>query len=360
MKILKILDWPSKRYYGETHHFYRWRDRFTDHNFKIEFFFDHRDKGLEGADYLLIHSRYFGDGWQNVLTRTVENEAELINYLLYIKKHVGKLIWFDASDSTGSTDFSIIPYVDIFLKKQLLLDKDYYTSSSGQDDIRIWLNDTVPVTDRKNFVPCCKSDLGKLRLGWNLALNDYRYFGYKMSRLSNYVSYDFYPLRYTSVEKKRPYDLAFRGTIHTDTGYKNSVSHQRTHIINLFDQLNLRIAKGGNVSKAKYWRELRNSKLSISPYGWGEICYRDFETFISGSILIKPVMSHMVTFPDLYVPYETYVPVPWNLSGLKDLLEQLITNYSAYKNIAEHGQESYRNAINDAEGFIQSLKQSIE
>lgn len=358
MKVLKILDWPSKRFYGETHHFYRWRKSFLDHGLKVELYFDHKDKRLKGADYLLLHSRYFANGWQNIHTRSSQNEDELMAYLLEMKSTAGKVIWFDAADSTGSSDFPIISLVDVFMKKQRLKNIDYYTSNE-QNDLRIWLN-TIPEDQRTRFVACPKDQLNKIKLGWNIGFNDYRYFGYKMSRLSNYLSYALYPTQLSAYDKTRKYDLAFRGTIHKDNGSKNMISYQRNHVLGLFEKLNLSIASGGNVSKARYWKELRNSKLSISPFGWGEICYRDFETFIAGSVLIKPSMSHLETYPNLFVENETYIPVSWDLLELEDRLADMAAHYEDYKQIAKNAQEKYFNAVNDAESFINRFKQNIE
>lgn len=359
MKLLKILDWPSKQYYGETHHFHRWKKQLLNHGLKVEFHVDHRDKGLSDADYVLIHSRYFGKGWQNINKRNARNEEELFRFLLALRGSVDQLIWFDAADSTGSYDFPVLPYVDVFLKKQLLLNRDYYVNPEGGKDIRVWLNCLSP-EERKRFEPCPPQELHKVRLGWNIGFNDYRYFGCKMSRLSNYLSYNLYPVRFADVYQQRPYDLAYRGTIHSDNEGQKGVFYQRNHLLSLFKEMNLQMATGANVSKTRYWKELKSSKLSVSPFGWGEICYRDFETFISGAVLVKPVMSHIETFPDLFIADETYVPVHWNLSGLEGQLTEIINNYPYYRTIARNGQEKYYEAINDAEKFISFFKQSID
>jgi hypothetical protein len=360
MKVLKILDWPEMRYYGETHPFHRWKKQLLDNDIKVEFYADHTNRRIADADYFLIHSRYFADGWQNLQTRSAENQNALFSYLRMMKERSGKVIWFDAADSTGSCDFSVIPYVDVFLKKQLLKNMDYYTANNGPKDLRLWLNSNVPGSYKTRFDPCPLEHVHKIKLGWNIGLNDYRYFGYKMSRLSNYLSYNVYPLKYTEIDKSRGYDLTFRGTVHKDNLEKNRISYQRNYVLSLFDQLKLNIARGCNVSKSRYWKELRNSKLSISPFGWGEICYRDFETFISGSVLIKPSMSHMVTFPNIYIPEKTYVPVAWNMRGTEQLLEQLIVNYHEVKQIGRLGQEIYKHAVDDVQGFIDQLKKNIQ
>lgn len=357
MKTLKILDWPEKRFYGESHPFHRWRKEFLDHDLKVEFYADHLDTALAGADYLLLHSRYFAS-WQRLDSRNAENEADLIAYLQKIKMLVGRLIWFDAADSSGSADFPIIQYVDVFLKKQTLKDRSYYTAKNQGRSLRIWL-DLVPKTAKTVFAPCPENHLYKIRTGWNIAYNDYRFFGYKMSRLSNYLGYKIYPLRFSPVLKKRTFDLSFRGTIHRERGLQDGISDQRNFILALFARLQLQIASGRNVSKARYWKELRNSRIGLSPFGWGEICYRDFETFISGALLVKPQMGHLETFPDIYMENETYVPVSWDLLDLEAKLDHIITYYRSYQDIAAFGQDLYRKTVDDAKAFVQQVQRAI-
>ena len=44
---------------------------------------------------------------------------------------------------------------------------------------------------------------------------------------------------------------------------------------------------------------------------------------ISNTLLVKPDMSHLETYPDLFEAGETYVPILWNMSNLRDTLEQV-------------------------------------
>ena len=43
----------------------------------------------------------------------------------------------------------------------------------------------------------------------------------------------------------------------------------------------------------------------MSPFGLGEITLKDFEVF-SGSLLMKPNMDHMLTWPNFYTK-DTYI-----------------------------------------------------
>jgi hypothetical protein len=358
MKTLKILDWPEQRFYSETHPFHKWKTQFSENGISIKYYDHHLNKDLPDSDYLIIHSRYFDRGKNKYNGMRLDQEY-LINYLTEIRRRTGRLIWFDAADSTGSSDFSIIPYVDVFLKKQVLKDSGYYTNQSVNNDLRIWLNESDTQKANYPFQACPADQLNKIRLGWNIGLNDYRYFGYKLSRLSNYLSYGIYPLKFSKTSDKRILDLTFRGTIHKEINGLNKVMQQRNTALKYLGQLKMNVAAGKPISKLKYWGELRSSKLSVSPYGWGEICYRDFESFIAGALLVKPSMDHLITYPDVFKPFETYIPVSWDMKDLPEVLEYLNTNYTYYKQIAENGQETYRKAVSDADSFISTILKAI-
>ena len=72
------------------------------------------------------------------------------------------------------------------------------------------------------------------------------------------------------------------------------------------------------VTTEEYYREMISSKICVSPFGYGEICWRDFEAIICGCLLVKPDISHVETNPDVFRPYETYVPVKWDFSDLEE------------------------------------------
>ncbi len=351
---MKVLDWPQYRFYSDSHPLHRWKKKLKEHGIKVQFYTDHRKAGLKEADNLLIHSRYFENGWQNISKRTRQNEDQLLQFLQEMKQCCGTLIWLDAADSTGSSDFPVIPFVDVFLKKQLHKDLTKYTCSASQN-LRIWLPRS-PGSEMQAQWPCPPDQLGKIKLGWNLGLNDYRYYGYKMSRLSNYLGYNLYPLKFNPVAAERRLDLTFRGTVHKKN---TAISAQRNAVLTLLDNVDLEVASGSPVAKRVYLKELRNSKISISPFGWGEVCYRDFESFISGTLLIKPSMEHLSTYPDVYLPNQTYIPLSWTMDDLKQKLDYVVSSYPRLKSVAEQGQEHYRRVVNDGEAFVAKIKSII-
>ncbi|MHC5211496.1 MAG: glycosyltransferase [Planctomycetota bacterium] len=74
----------------------------------------------------------------------------------------------------------------------------------------------------------------------------------------------------------------------------------------------------GLVGRKQYQRELLDSRLCLSPFGYGEVCWRDYEAICAGSLLLKPDMSHVSCVPDIFVSGETYVPLNWDLSDLEE------------------------------------------
>jgi hypothetical protein len=59
------------------------------------------------------------------------------------------------------------------------------------------------------------------------------------------------------------------------------------------------------ISRSVYQKYLLQSRISISPFGWGELCHRDFEIALAGAALAKPSIEHLQTFPPLFVKHKT-------------------------------------------------------
>jgi hypothetical protein len=96
------------------------------------------------------------------------------------------------------------------------------------------------------------------------------------------------------------------------------------------------IAHRGRISYGQYIKELRNSKLCISPFGYGEICWRDFEAMATGALLLKPDVSHLRLANDYFRPFETYVPLRWDLSDLDEKVAYYVHNASERETIARN------------------------
>lgn len=101
----------------------------------------------------------------------------------------------------------------------------------------------------------------------------------------------------------------------------------RRHAARVVDGLSgLRVAKGTGVSRRVFAHELQRSKACFSPFGYGELCWRDIEAIAAGAVLIKPDMSHLRTEPDLYRDGETYIACRWDFADLSDKLNEILAD----------------------------------
>jgi hypothetical protein len=126
---------------------------------------------------------------------------------------------------------------------------------------------------------------------------------------------------------------------------------------------NYQVAKSGKdnnnlVSRRQYNSEIKRSKIVFSPFGWGENCWRDFEAICYDSLLVKPSMSHVTTNPDIFIDYETYVPVKWDFSDLEEKCHFYLENHEEREKIVKQAHQVYLNYFQQNQ-FVQLIKKLI-
>ena len=263
-----------------------------------------------------------------------------------LKQRVGKVFWIDTTDGTGTTQFQLLPYVDGYFKTQVLADKLAYTRSyySGRMYFdyyhsRYGVSDSNPLS----AVPAEASEIGKIQLAWNDSLGDFGPWGHYTRKLNRYVPLPFFYSAKFAEPGERPLDVSARfGTTYAS----ETVSFHRQMVQQALRTLGIATAK---VSKRRYLRALRSAKLAVSPFGWGEPSYRDYDVIISGAALVKPDMSHMATWPDLYVAGETYLPFKWDCSDLAEVLEDALEG-DKWRRVACQAQAVYRKYLFERQG----------
>lgn len=94
------------------------------------------------------------------------------------------------------------------------------------------------------------------------------------------------------------------------------------------------VRTGTGIGHHRFLRELERSKICFSPFGYGEVCWRDYEAVLTGAVLLKQDMSHVETDPDIFEPGVSYVPVRWDLSDFEDKVRWLLADDAARARIA--------------------------
>ena len=93
---------------------------------------------------------------------------------------------------------------------------------------------------------------------------------------------------------------------------------------------------------------MKNSKLIIGPFSYGDINGRDYESIINGTLLVKPDVSYVEAWPNLLIKEETYLPFKWNLKGLNlEMINNIISNDAKRIEIVKNAQKRYKSHFSD-------------
>ena len=68
--------------------------------------------------------------------------------------------------------------------------------------------------------------------------------------------------------------------------------------------------------------------------------------------MIKPTVEYLDTFPNVYIPGITYIPVQLNMEDIESKIQYAIENYSQLYEIAQNGQNEYLKYILNSNNFI--------
>ena len=96
---------------------------------------------------------------------------------------------------------------------------------------------------------------------------------------------------------------------------------------------------------------MKNNKVVVSLFGLGEITLKNFEVFLCGSLLLKPDMSHMETYPDLFINGVTMAIHDWTRGDISEAIAEIVNDYNRYVERAVNGQERYRKHLATEDGY---------
>ena len=279
-----------------------------------------------------------------------------------------RIAFFHDDAGGGIPRLEVLPYVDLFYSKALLKDRSLYRRPLyGKELYSDYFHNKYGIADpdhRERPAVADPSELSKLRLSWNIGVGDYPR-GKLRQRIGVAASMAFgfsaAKLFYGSGRLPEDPVSANRGTIdvHARIGLVNrpSIAYQRKLILERI-QGNPSFLTG-EASQRVYNREVANSKIVLSPFGWGELCLRDFEAVIAGALLLKPDMSHLETWPDVFQPGETYAPFSWEGEDLVQVAERYLADEPERKRITRSAFASYKRQLEDLPRRFESTIEEI-
>ena len=281
------------------------------------------------------------------------------------------LIWFDLTDSAGTTQFEVLPHVKKYIKGQLYKDKELYRKNffrnryfSDYYQKKFKIEDDI----KFNF---CKLELNyeqKVLLGWNLGVGNF----FDIINFSNFKKIICLSKMVFLKNKKKLYDYSLRNRKIHDKKFDNffrlnnrknnekkSIHYQRQYVGNFLSQrYDLEVFKN-KMNHKKYLINLMNSKISVGCFGWGEICYREFEATRMGTAFVYPNLQYIETWPNIFVDGKTYKSYELDFSNLQDAIEFLLDNKNSRDEMVYNSQEIL-NGVYSSNGLnyiIKFLKQ---
>lgn len=278
-----------------------------------------------------------------------------------LKGKYQKISFFDDGDGSESHYLDLLPFFHKYYKKQAFLNrqgylKEYYGKRIFTDFYHH--NFGIIENPAPLYLPKISdsNDLGKIKVLWNLGFGKYPLskHGHKIEKiifdllgvsgLSLFVSKRNNP-------EKLPSPSLFKCHARFGfKGYRPTIGFQRK----LFSETVQGESNflSGLVPLEVYNKEVKNVKAILSPFGWGEICFRDFEAVLNGAVLVKPNMDHIETWPDVFVANQTYLPVNWDGSNLITSVEELLTNQTLMNQLRKNAWETLHDSQSKIEDKI--------
>lgn len=234
-----------------------------------------------------------------------------------------RLFYFDGDDDLNVLRPDLLALSDRYVKKHAYRDRaDYAVARIGKSNLtdhvarvhgRSFADNEIPST------PALDPALAaRIVVGWNIGLDD------KIADLAARMP--------PPSDAPRPVDVCSRA-VTTPDNWIHPLRHPVAETLaGMADRFAV-LVPHGRVDQDEYYAEMQRSTICVSPFGYGELCWRDFEAILCGCLLVKPDMGHVETAPDIFVPGVTYVPVRWDYADLPEVCARYLADAEARRRI---------------------------
>jgi len=302
-----------------------------------------------------------------------DSELELLKKL---RNKYKTIVFFCGQPEAGTNRLDILPFIDRLFYKSVFSDYENYKKSLyGKNLFADYYHKNYGITDNPEYINhgnFKQEDFKKIKLSWSIGLGIYPRWNWPQ-RLGTIIARQNKPALGQFIGGKSLNRAHFPGisgtrsisdmrsiSVHSriDPVTCPSIAYQRILFLKIISELESdkqKLFLTGTVPQKQYYKELLDSKIVLSPFGWGEVCFRDFEAILSRALLLKPDMSHLVTWPNVYIPYETYVPLKWDGSDLLEQCERYLNDENERLRIIHNAYEQYRNELASLKNRADSL-----
>ena len=281
-----------------------------------------REVGIEFTtsddyDYVFV-------GQASIIDKKKPLKESIDKGLEFVSKITGDYFIMDGQDATtliGTIDVFRESNAKLFLKNTYLKDFDLYKKG--------WVNGRMYWGKGEYSVP----DIDELKLRMKLTGCNWLH-----TVQPNWLDYS----------KDKSYDLSCMFSYPTkEPVYEHDVCqtdyydpHRKNLMDILGDKYNVaKLVDGVRLPPREYYQKMFDSKIILSPIGYGEMGPRDVDSAIFGSVLMKPDMSYILSKPFIYDDNETYIAVNYDWSNLEEKIDYVLSDY---QNIRDRLVQNFR------------------
>lgn len=263
------------------------------------------------------------------------------------KRADARLVYCDGNDELTIQWPELLDICDIYWKKHFLRDRflslqRYPSGTNLTDHVVRTGGDTA-----EGQVAIAPDKLDKLRLGASIGLDD------KIAALLPYLEND----RMIAEHRKRTTDVILRADV--PDNWMGRFRKPAVEILQSMRNEHEVLLPTARVPQEQYIQEMMQSRICVSPFGYGEICWRDFEAVAFGCLLIKPDMDHVESRPDIFRPFETYVPVKWDFSDLREKISHYLNDEPERMRIASNARRILRESM-QPDWFVGVMRELLD
>lgn len=243
--------------------------------------------------------------------------------------------WFAPLDLRMAA--KVNPHVDLYVKRQVFRDpRSYHASTMGDTNLVDYYSRLYNLEDEEKHFHVPSDFFHKLLLGPGLLTGSYLLNAFDAGK---------------NLSQPKTIDLHARFSC-SGTPWYSAMRSDAQHACKQLPAA--KVMCGNGVSRKEFLTELAQSKMCFSPFGYGEVCWRDYEAALYGALLLKPDMSHLQTNPDIFVKDETYVALSWDFSDLQDAVEFYVNNDQERNRIVSNARQALDDYVNH-HGFIRQM-----
>ena len=315
------------------------------------------------CDFIFVTNKFFSQNKLSIIKKKIDtfniNYSEISEK---ISKKNKNLIWFDMSDSAGNTQFEVMPYVKYYAKGQIYNNKSYYKKNFFRgryysDYYQKKFN--LEINHKFNYQKLEDEFENKLILSWNIGVGnyfnniDYNILKKYFIQIQNFFTNDkkkFFKYVIKNYKNNQKTTKIFHKSNLRNLESKKSIHFQRIQINEILKSKFKINFSDKRISHKNFLKSLLNSKISVGCFGWGEVCYREFEAAKMGAAIFFPNMDYIKTWPNIYSDGETYMSYNLDFSNFEEGLENLLKKED-FRNKITYNAQYVCKKIFEEEGF---------